>query len=220
MPKPAHQPSEPESTPPQPAAPPPAPPATVPVSPVALRNLSDTIYAHLKAIGGVMMKGERPGHSLTPTALVNEAVAKMLSASEPPLFNNRAHLLAAAALAMRRILVDHARARKSIKRGMGAKLLSWADVGHAISSTGDPELLLQVSDIIDKLYQTSERRGRIAEYRLFGGMRQSEIAMVLDVSLPTVETEWREVKDFLAHELGIERRNKPDSKAVGRVKPE
>jgi RNA polymerase sigma factor (TIGR02999 family) len=188
--------------------------------PVALRNLSDTIYAHLKAIGGVMMKSERSNHTLTPTSLVNEAMVKMLSASEPPLFNNRAHLLAAAALAMRRILVDHARARHSLKRGMGARILSWSDVGHAISSTGDPELLLQLNDIIDKLYETSERAGRIAEYRLFGGMQQREIATVLEVSLPTVEKEWRAVKDFMASELGIERHVKPEPKTARRVKPQ
>jgi len=175
---------------------------------VDLMKMSDTIYANMKAIGGNLMKGERVDHTFTPTALVNEAMVKMLNSSKQPLFNNRAHLLAAAALAMRRILVDHARERNTAKRGLGGKKLSWSDVGEAVSTTNQLGVVLQLDEILEKLASTNDRQAQIAAFRLFGGMEQTEIATVLGVSLALVEKEWRKIKDFLAAELGIERKGK------------
>jgi len=189
-----------------PNTPPPATPPAGDPEPLALKNLSDSIIGKMRAIGGALMKSERPNHTLTPTALVNEAIVKMMSSDSELRFNNRSHLLAAAAMAMRQILVDHARAHNTIKRGGNIKKISWEDVGHAISTTNKLDLLLDINEALEKLQLADERQAQIAEFRLFGGMEQAEIAEVLGVSIETIQKEWRKAKDFLATELAIERK--------------
>lgn len=169
-----------------------------------IRNLSETMYANMRAISGRYMKSERADHTLSATALVNEAVANMLGPGKPTNFNGRNHVLAAAALAMRRVLVDHARARLTSKRG-GNSRNRWTDVGQAISRGEDPTLLLEINEALEQLKIEDDRQSAIAEYRLFGGLKQSEIADLLGVSLATVEKDWREAKEFLATKLSIDR---------------
>ncbi|MBU6414241.1 MAG: RNA polymerase subunit sigma-24 [Planctomycetes bacterium] len=168
-----------------------------------IRNLSETMYANMRAISGRYMQSERADHTLSATALVNEAVATMLGPDKPTNFNNRNHVLAAAALAMRRVLVDHARARLTSKRG-GSRRNRWTDVGQAISRGEDPSLLLEINEALEQLKIEDVRQSAIAEYLLFGGLKQSEIADLLGVSLATVEKDWREAKEFLATKLSID----------------
>ncbi|MCC6322690.1 MAG: RNA polymerase subunit sigma-70 [Phycisphaerales bacterium] len=169
--------------------------------PLNLDQLSTTIYQHIKAHGAVLMKHERRGHSLTPTALVNEAYARLAGSSQTQ-FNNRTHLLAAAALAMKRILIEHARAHSRQKRG-GAdgsrrRHADWEALVNAVAKGSDHEALLDLDETLELLAAEDPQRGpryvRMVELRVFGGMTNPEIAEVLDVSVGTVEKDWKWVK--------------------------
>lgn len=168
---------------------------------VNLRELSETMYQNMRAIGGGLMRKERTGHTLSPTDLVGAAVERLLRAGQGA-FNNRAHLLAAAAVAMRRILVEHARAGGRTKRGGGRARVSWDDVVHAVSTDEDPALVLSLDEAITKLNAEHERYGPIVDMRVFAGLKNPEIAEVLGVSLGTVEKDWRYIRPKLLVMLG------------------
>lgn len=164
---------------------------------MSLDQLSTTLYEHLKVRGVGMMKSERSGHTLTPTALVHEAFARLAVTGQGQ-FNDRAHLLAAAALAMRRILVEHARARGRIRRGGGRGRVEWDAVVASVAEQNDPDLMLSLDEALEKI-RTGEgelgpRYARMVELRLFGAMTNEEIAAVLGVSLGTVEKDWKFVR--------------------------
>ncbi len=175
------------------------PPAVRP--PVDLRQLSQTMYDHMRAVGGGLMRKERSDHSLSPTALVGAAVERLL-VSDQVRFNDRAHLLAAAAIAMRRVLVEHARARHSTKRGGGRGKVSWDEVVNAVATHEDPSLLLSLDEGIEAVGREEERYGRIVEMKLFGALTNAEIARVLNVSPSTVEKDWKYIKPKLLTILG------------------
>jgi RNA polymerase sigma factor (TIGR02999 family) len=169
--------------------------------PVRLSELSETMYQNMKAIGGGMMKHEQTGHTLSPTDLVGAAVERLLRNGQGA-FNNRAHLLAAAAVAMRRILVEHARAKRGPKRGGGRSRVSWENVVQAVSTSEDPALVLSLDEAITRLGEENERYGRLVEMRVFADLRNPEIAEVLGVSLGTVEKDWRYLRPKLLDMLG------------------
>lgn len=177
---------------------------TTPHQPVSLEELTTTMYRDLKARSIGLMHQERGGHTLTPTALLSECVARLLE-HDQRIFNNRAHLLAAGALAMRRILVEHARAKGRQRRGGGRDRLNWEAVTVAILDQSDPDAILDLDDALERLRsepgEHSARYARIAELRLFG-MTAEEIAAALDVSLSTVEKDWKFVKAKLKFLLG------------------
>lgn len=173
---------------------------------ISIHDLTESMYVHMKAIGGNLMKSERKDHTLNATALVNQAVVKLMSSEKAVPFNNRSHLLAAAAKAMERILVDHARGKNTLKRSAGGRKVTWEDVGQAVSSHEQSDLLLQLSDHIQELAGEGARGERCAEilrFRLFGGMQIDEIALVLGQSDSTIEKDWRYAKTFLAERLQI-----------------
>lgn len=170
--------------------------------PVDLSDLSATMYRDLRRIGGGMMKDERVGHTLTPTALVNEAIGDMLQHGQRT-FNDRAHLLATAALNMRRRLVDHARARGRTKRGGDRGKVTWDDVSVSIATTNDPDILLSLDEAIERISREDPRHGKLLQLRLFSEMTQEEIAHVLGVSLSSVEKDWRYVRRRVGELLGI-----------------
>lgn len=160
--------------------------------PIDLRKISETMYKALRDQAGKVMHGERAGHSLTPTAVLHEFIASALSGQKQ--FVDRSHLLAAAAMAMRNFLVDHARTRGRIKRGGGRKRINWDDVVNSVATHDDPGLLLDLDQAIENLGTENERYGQIAVFRLFGAMTNEEVATVVGVSLSTVEKDWRYVK--------------------------
>lgn len=170
--------------------------------PVDLGNLTPTMYGDLRRIGGGMMKDERVGHTLTPTALVNEAIGDMLQHGQRT-FNDRAHLLATAALNMRRRLVDHARARGRTKRGGDRGKVTWDDVSASIATTRDPDILLSLDEAIERISRDDPRHGKLLQLRLFSEMTQEEIAHVLGVSLSSIEKDWRFVRRRVGELLGI-----------------
>jgi RNA polymerase sigma factor (TIGR02999 family) len=118
-------------------------------------------------------------------------------------FNDRAHLLATAALNMRRRLVDHARARGRTKRGGDRGKVTWDDVSASIATTRDPDILLSLDEAIERISRDDPRHGKLLQLRLFSEMTQEEIAHVLGVSLSSIEKDWRFVRRRVGELLGI-----------------
>ena len=143
------------------------------------------------------MRGERAGHSLQATALVNEAYVRMLDARQVN-WQNRTHFLAMAARMMRRILVEFARARIREKRGGGAIKVSLAE---GMLTTDKGYELVALDDALDALAKLDERKGRVVELRFFGGLSVDETAEALTVSAETVMRDWKFSKAWLRNEL-------------------
>lgn len=144
------------------------------------------------------MGNERTGHSLQATALVNEAYLKLIDVKHVN-WQNRAHFLAVSARLMRRILVDHARARGYQKRGGGALKVSF-DEALVISNEPGRDLVA-LDDALKALEKVDVRKSRVIELRFFGGLSVAETAAVLDVSPDTVMRDWRLAKAWLLREL-------------------
>ena len=144
------------------------------------------------------MAGERGGHSLQATALVNEAYVRLVDGAAVA-FNDRAHFLAVAARVMRRILVDHARARRSQKRAGDAVRVPFDDA--LVVSNESPYDFAGLDDALQALARFDERKSRVVEMRFFGGLTVEETAAALDVSPDTVMRDWRLAKVWLRREL-------------------
>jgi RNA polymerase sigma factor (TIGR02999 family) len=144
------------------------------------------------------MAGERRGHSLQATALVNEAYIRLLDVQHVS-WQNRAHFLAMAARLMRRILVDAARSKRNQKRG-GEGIRVTFDEGLALANEDGPDLVA-INDALDALARVDERKSRVIELRFFGGLSVEETAVVLKVSPDTVTRDWRLAKTMLLREL-------------------
>lgn len=158
------------------------------------------MYRHLRAIAGRYLQG-RQGHTLQPTALVNEAYLK-LDKKDSDAFESREHFMAVASQIMRDILVDHARAKGADKRGGGAQQVSLSGV-----SVDDREEIVDVLALDRALTQLAElnpRHARVVELRFFGGLTSEEVASVLDVSLATVERDWTKARAWLLVQLRCE----------------
>jgi RNA polymerase sigma factor (TIGR02999 family) len=156
------------------------------------------IYKELRAIADVCFRGQSQGHTLQPTALVNEALAKMIR-SDSNQWESKSHFLGVAAKAMRHILIDHARKKRTSKRGgeFGRVTLS----GVMISNTREDFDALDVDEALVKLEIVDKRQARIVELRFFGGLNTTQIAEVLSVSPRTVELDWRFARAWLRREL-------------------
>lgn len=163
----------------------------------ALAQLTPIVYDELRRLARYYMKGERAGHSLQTTALVNEAYMRLVDYNRMQ-WQNRAHFLAVSAQAMRRILVDHAR-RRNQKRG--------ADVEHvsldaaAVLCTDRSDDFVSLDDALNALADRAPRKAQVVELRFFGGLSVEETAEVLHVSAITVMREWKTAKAWLYREL-------------------
>jgi RNA polymerase sigma factor (TIGR02999 family) len=165
----------------------------------AFEDLLALLYKDLRRIAAKCFRAEREGHTLQPTALVHEAYLRLVDQHDMH-WQSRAHFLNAAAQAMRRILVDHARSRQASKRG-GAGVRVTLDDGLAIGSARDPDLLA-LDDALRTLAERDPRKAQIVELRYFGGLTTIEVAEVLGVSVATVERDWAVARVFLHRELG------------------
>lgn len=166
----------------------------------AAEQLSSLVYAQLHRIAEGCLRSERPEHTLTATALVNEAWIR-LSSGGPAGFQDRGHFFALAAKKMRQILVDYARRRTAAKRGSG-KQEPLSD-SLAVAAAGDTETLLAIHQILDRLEAANPRRARWFEMRYFGGMTPEEIAEVDEMSLPTVYRELRLAQAWLFQQMQV-----------------
>jgi RNA polymerase sigma factor (TIGR02999 family) len=165
----------------------------------AVASLMPLVYAELHAIAEAYLRRERPDHTLQPTALVNEAYLRL--AAREGKWLDRAHFMALAAMAMRNVLVDHARRRAAAKRGADAQRLTLA-AQEAVSTTSSNELdVLELDDLLCRLARLDARRARVVELKVFAAMTNDEIALVLGVSRSTVADDWTVAKAWLATEL-------------------
>ena len=143
------------------------------------------------------LRRERRGHTLQPSAIVNEAYLRLLGRQGAD-WQNRAHFFAVAAQSMRRILVEHARHRDAKKRGgQGARFL----LDTVVLSEPKALDLIAVDDALAKLTELDSEQGRVVEMRFFGGLTEEETAEVLEISLSTVHRKWLLAKAFLHREL-------------------
>lgn len=164
----------------------------------ALEKLTPIVYAELHRLARRYMRGERAGHSLQTTALVNEAYMRLVDYKRMQ-WQNRAHFFAVSAQLMRRILVDHAR-RRNLKRGGGLRRVSLED--SAIVGVARRADLVALDDAMKQLVKLDPRKERVVELRFFGGLSVEETAEVLKVSVVTVMRDWSTAKAWLYRELG------------------
>ena len=159
------------------------------------------VYQELKRIAAHQMAGERQAHTLQATALVHEAYVRLV-ANEPLGWSNRAHFFFSAAEAMRRILIDHARAHRSKKRGGGRPRLpiSVAD----LAAQDDPETTLAVDEAISRLKEVDPRAARIVRLRFYAGLSLEETAQALQMNKRSVRREWSYARVRLFRFLGDE----------------
>ncbi len=155
------------------------------------------VYSDLRAIASRHMSGERPDHTLQPTALVHEAFLR-LSGNAAMTVSDRNHYLRAASLAMRRVLVDHARARDAAKREGSLRVT----LDDSIAGTTPDLDAIGLAEALDRLEAAEPRCAEIVQLRFFAGLEVTEVAAVLGVSAATVKRDWRFAKAWLVRELG------------------
>jgi RNA polymerase sigma factor (TIGR02999 family) len=167
----------------------------------ARNRLFDAVYGELRRLARARMRGERADVSLAPTALVHEAYLKLIDQRRVQ-WQNRAHFFAIAGQVMRRILVDHARARLAVKRGPGATIpLDEIDVASEVPDAD----VLALDAALDKLASFDRRQSALVELRYFAGLTVEETAAALEVAPITVKRDWALAKAWLFRELQDQR---------------
>jgi RNA polymerase sigma factor (TIGR02999 family) len=162
----------------------------------ALERLLPLLYAELHDIAARHMRGERPDHTLQPTALVHEAFLRLLT---PGSYEDRTHFLRAASTAMRHVLVDHARARNAAKRGGALRVT----LDEALAGRDERVVeLLVLDDALTRLAAAEPRWAQVVELRFFGGLEVPDVAAALGISAATVKRDWQFARAWLARELG------------------
>jgi RNA polymerase sigma factor (TIGR02999 family) len=164
----------------------------------ALAKLLPLIDHELKRIAHAYMQRERPGHTLQTTALVNEALIRLIG-EEKISWNSRTHFYSLAARRMRQVLIEHAREQMTAKRGARAEHVAISDAD--LLSPALSEELLALDEALTRLNKIDERKAKIVEYRYFAGFTMDEIAEILGIALPTVEREWRFARSWLRREM-------------------
>jgi len=166
--------------------------------PVALEQLAPMVQQELRSIARQYLHRQHPGHTLTPTALVNEAFLRLLGADCAD-WVDRAHFFAFCAQVMRRILVDSARARGSEKRGGNVRRVA-VDESIDASPERDSELVA-LDDALEALARLDPRKAKVVELRFFAGLSVEETAAVLDISQQSVMRDWKLARAWLTVEL-------------------
>jgi RNA polymerase sigma factor (TIGR02999 family) len=164
----------------------------------ALAELTPLVYEELRRLAHHYMERERSGHTLQTTALVNEAYLSLADQSDPN-WQSRAHFFAAAARAMRQILVDYARSNRAQKRGGGGAKIELDET--AIISPEQSREIVDLHEALERLDTLDSRKARVVELKYFGGLNHDEIAEVMRVSTVTVRRDWVFAKAWLHNEL-------------------
>jgi RNA polymerase sigma factor (TIGR02999 family) len=164
----------------------------------AAERLLPLVYTQLRAMAGGLFKYQSPGQTLQPTALVHEAYLKLVDQTNPQ-WKSRAHFMAVAAMAMRQILTDAARARRAQKRGGDWQRVS-LDSGSTSRSGGEVDVV-SLDDALERLSQLNDRHSRIVQLRFFGGLTMQEAADVLGISRATADNDWRIARAWLSAQL-------------------
>lgn len=166
--------------------------------PALAEQLLPLVYDELRGMAARYLARERHGHTLQPTALVHEAYMRLVGSEAP--WKGRAAFLAAAAVAMRRVLVESARRRATAKRGERAPRVTLGAEDTALSRRDVH--VLELDDLLERLAAHDARKSRVVELRLFAGMTNDEIAAALGVARSTVADDWAVARAWLASELG------------------
>lgn len=166
---------------------------------IAAEKLLPLVYEELRKLARSRMGSERVDHTLDATALVHEAYLRLVGPGDKPSWDNRGHFFGAAAEAMRRILVDRARARASLKRGGDKKRVGLEQEPSA--STDDYESVLEIDELLKTLETQDPRKARIVTLRFFGGLTNEETALALGISATTVKNEWNFTRAWLQREI-------------------
>ncbi|HVS18190.1 MAG TPA: sigma-70 family RNA polymerase sigma factor [Planctomycetota bacterium] len=166
--------------------------------PAAGERLAERLYSELRALARREMAGERPDHTLQPTALVHEAYLRLMGVGEER-FESRAHFYGAAARAIRRVLVDHARSRRRLKRGAGGVRIELD--GLELQAPERDARLVALDDALERLAELDPRKARLVELRFFAGMTLEQAASALGASPSTVARDWRTARAWLQSEL-------------------
>jgi len=166
--------------------------------PDALDQLMPVVYQELRKLADSYLRGERSDHTLQPTALINEAYLRLIKQDFPE-WQSRKHFYGVAAQLMRQILVEHARAHATAKRGGGAQIISLD--GEVFFSQEQAADLVALDDALTALAGFDERKARVVELRYFGGFSIEEIANALDISVATVGRELRMAQVWLRREM-------------------
>ena len=167
----------------------------------ALEKLTPLVYRELHRLAQAYMRGERAGHALQTTALVNEAYLRLIETDRQS-WQSRVHFYAVAAKLMRHILVDFARSRDRLKRGGNLEQVS---LDEALTMAADHSAdLLNLDEALTTLSKLDERQCQVVELRFFAGLTESEIAEVLNVSERTVQSDWRLARSWLLRALSGE----------------
>ena len=164
----------------------------------AFDRLFPLVYDELRRVADGQIHRERADHTLTPTALVNEAYLRLVDQARVE-WQGRAHFFGIAARAMRQILVDYARKRGAAKRGGGWEKTTFADEGAGVEVSFDE--LIALDDALERLDRADPRLRAVVEYRYFAGLSETEIAEVLGVTERTVQRDWVKARAFLYAEL-------------------
>lgn len=174
--------------------------------PVAAERLLPLVYAELRRLAARKLTQERPGQTLDATALVHEAWLRLVSPDEQVRWQNRAHFFAAAAEAMRRILVDNARRKAAAKRGGTRRRIPLED-GHRIADS--PEHILAVDEALSRFAAAEPAKAELVKLRFFAGMSMPEAATALGISVATAERWWAFARAWLYSELYDGEEKKP-----------
>ena len=164
----------------------------------ALAPLVPIVYEELRRIARRQLRNERTGHTLTTTALVHESYLKLAEQTRAA-FHDRAHFLAVAAQAMRRILIDYARGHRASRRGGDQQRIDLDDA--TLAAVEQSESLIALHEALERLEKLDPRQSRVVEYRFFGGMTEQETATALGVTERTVRRDWIKAKLWLYAEL-------------------
>lgn len=171
--------------------------------PAALDSLMPLVHDELRRVAVRCMAGERQGHLLQATALVNEAYLRLVDVDRVQ-WQNRAHFFAVASQIMRRVLVDLARARDRAKRGRGQVHVTLSEAHHVPAPASPSVDLVALDDALTRLAALHARQSRVIELRFFGGLTLEETAHVLRVSVGTVRRDWTLAQAWLYRELGTD----------------
>jgi RNA polymerase sigma factor (TIGR02999 family) len=171
----------------------------------ALPKLVELVYPELRRIAARQLRGERANHTLQPTALVNEVYLRLAEQQPGKNWEDRAHFFAVAARVVRAVLVDHARARRAVKRGSGVAGLALTEVGGGMEQPGVD--VLDLDTALRSLEALDAEQGRIVELRYFAGLSIEETAEALGTSTSTVKRGWLVAKTYIRRHLDGEHTN-------------
>lgn len=167
----------------------------------AAAELLPLVYNELRSLARSRMGHVPAGNTLQPTALVHEAFLRLVGKRDPG-WDTRGHFFAAAAEAMRQVLVDQARRKKRIKRGGDKKRIENVE-DFDVELTSPVEDILALDEAIERLKADDERKAQIVTLRCFAGLSRDEVAAVMGLSVPTIDREWRYIVARLHKELGV-----------------